>query len=223
MPRFFASTCPAPRRHGLGVGQEPGPRAARRRVVVSDLTGWRGRCRTFFRSSPSSTPRAHILSRSPIRSTPRRRRVALHCKCWSPVAELERALIQERTKDGLRAGDRDAIKQIVDAKAQAVFQARQRPHSAADRQRNAPRSSLAVSHSAPAPYGSSSLSGRWIYWSGSIRARNNSMPARPNMARLSVFNLLIWPSAWPLLHGSAIAFLTASMSRANIRANCCRA
>jgi DNA invertase Pin-like site-specific DNA recombinase len=52
------------------------------------------------------------------------------------VAELERALIQERTKDGLRAakkrgrvggnpklraGDRDAIKQIVDAKAQAYF------------------------------------------------------------------------------------------------------
>ena len=65
--------------------------------------------------------------------------------------------------------------------------------------------------------------GRWIYCSGSIRARNSSMPARPNMARLSVFNLLIWPSAWPLLHGSAIAFLTASMSRANIRANCCRA
>ena len=47
------------------------------------------------------------------------------------VAELERALIQERTKDGLRAakkrgriggnpklraGDHDAIKQIVDAK-----------------------------------------------------------------------------------------------------------
>jgi len=59
--------------------------------------------------------------------------------------------------------------------------------------------------------------------SGSIRARNSSMPARPNMARLSVFNLLIWPSAWPLLHGSAIAFPTASMSRANIRANSVRA
>ena len=64
---------------------------------------------------------------------------------------------------------------------------------------------------------------RWIYWIGSIRARNNSMPARPNMARLSVFNRLIWPSAWPLLHGSAMAFLTASMSRFKIRANCCRA
>jgi hypothetical protein len=24
------------------------------------------------------------------------------------------------------------------------------------------------------------------------------MPARPYMARLRVFNLLIWPSAWPL-------------------------
>jgi hypothetical protein len=53
------------------------------------------------------------------------------------VAELERALIQERTKDGLRAakrrgrvggnpklraGDRDAIQQITDAKAQAYFE-----------------------------------------------------------------------------------------------------
>ena len=53
------------------------------------------------------------------------------------VAELERALIQERTKDGLRAaktrgrvggnpklraGDRDAIKQIIDAKSQAYFE-----------------------------------------------------------------------------------------------------
>ena len=64
---------------------------------------------------------------------------------------------------------------------------------------------------------------RWIYWIGSIRARNNSMPARPNMALLSVFSRLIWPSAWPLLHGSAMAFLTALMSRLNIRANCCRA
>jgi hypothetical protein len=33
------------------------------------------------------------------------------------------------------------------------------------------------------------------------------------MARLRVFRRLIWPSAWPLLHGSAIAFLAASMSR----------
>ena len=52
------------------------------------------------------------------------------------VAELERALIQGRTKDELRpakrrgrvggnpklrVGDRDAFKQIVDAKAQAYF------------------------------------------------------------------------------------------------------
>jgi hypothetical protein len=41
--------------------------------------------------------------------------------------------------------------------------------------------------------------GRSTCWSGSIRARNSSMPARPNMARLRVFNLLIWPWAWPLL------------------------
>ena len=39
--------------------------------------------------------------------------------------------------------------------------------------------------------GSSSLSGRSIYWSGSIRALNNSMPARPNMARLRVFKRLL--------------------------------
>jgi DNA invertase Pin-like site-specific DNA recombinase len=53
------------------------------------------------------------------------------------VAELERALIQERTKDGLRAakkrgrvggnpklraGDRDAIQRIVDAKAASYFE-----------------------------------------------------------------------------------------------------
>ena len=35
------------------------------------------------------------------------------------------------------------------------------------------------------------------------------MPARPYMARLSVLSRLIWPSAWPLLQGSVIAFLTA--------------
>ena len=64
---------------------------------------------------------------------------------------------------------------------------------------------------------------RCVYWIGSIRARNNSMPARPNMARSSVFDRLIWASAWLLLHGSAMAFLTASMSRLNVRANCCRA
>jgi hypothetical protein len=56
---------------------------------------------------------------------------------------------------------------------------------------------------------------------GSILARNNSMPARPYMARLSVFKRLICPSAWPLLDGSAMAFLTVSMSRIRVRANCC--
>jgi hypothetical protein len=56
---------------------------------------------------------------------------------------------------------------------------------------------------------------------GSILARNNSMPDRPYMARLSVFKRLICPSAWPLLHGSAMAFLTVSMSRIRLRANCC--
>ena len=61
------------------------------------------------------------------------------------------------------------------------------------------------------------------YWIGNIRARNNSMLAQPNMARLRAFNRFVWPSAWRLLHGSTISFPTASMSRANIRANCCRA
>ena len=43
----------------------------------------------------------------------------------------------------------------------------------------------------------------------------------PYMARLRVFSRLIWPSAWPLLHFSAIAFLTAARSRLSVRANCC--
>jgi hypothetical protein len=43
-----------------------------------------------------------------------------------------------------------------------------------------------------------------------IRARSNSRPARPYIARLRVFNLLIWPSVCPLLQGSITAFRTAS-------------
>ena len=34
------------------------------------------------------------------------------------------------------------------------------------------------------------------------------MPARPYMARFRILSRLIWPSARPLLHGSAIACLT---------------
>ena len=45
-----------------------------------------------------------------------------------------------------------------------------------------------------------------------IRARSNSTPARPYMARLRVFSLLICPSVCPLLQGSDIAFRTASRS-----------
>ena len=71
----------------------------------------------------------------PIDTTTPQGRFAL--QVLGAVAELERALIQERTKDGLRAakkrgrvggnpklraGDRDAIKQIADAKAQAYFE-----------------------------------------------------------------------------------------------------
>ena len=47
---------------------------------------------------------------------------------------------------------------------------------------------------------------------GNIRARSKSTPARPYIARLRVFNLLICPSVWPLLQGSNIAFRTASRS-----------
>jgi hypothetical protein len=57
--------------------------------------------------------------------------------------------------------------------------------------------------------------------SGIIRARNSSVPARPYMARLRVFNRLICPSVWPLLHGSVTAFLTAQMSCRNVRAKRC--
>ncbi len=48
--------------------------------------------------------------------------------------------------------------------------------------------------------------------SGIILARSNSTLARPYIARLSVFNRLIWPSTWPLLQGSRMAFRTASIS-----------
>ena len=45
---------------------------------------------------------------------------------------------------------------------------------------------------------------------GIIRARSNSRPARPDIAHLRVFNLLIWPSVCPLLQGCITAFRTAS-------------
>lgn len=57
-------------------------------------------------------------------------------------------------------------------------------------------------------------------WSrGSIRAFSNSGPARPYIARLRVLRRLIWPSACPLLQGSSMALLTASMSLRRTRAN----
>ena len=59
------------------------------------------------------------------------------------------------------------------------------------------------------------LIGFWCksaFYSGIIRARSNSIPARPYMARLRVFSLLICPSVCPLLHGSDTAFRTASRS-----------
>jgi hypothetical protein len=45
-----------------------------------------------------------------------------------------------------------------------------------------------------------------------MRARSRSTPARPYMARLRVFSLLLCPSVCPLLHGSETAFRTASRS-----------
>jgi DNA invertase Pin-like site-specific DNA recombinase len=79
---------------------------------------------------------AHFKSLAdPIDTTTPQGRFAL--QVLGAVAELERALIQERTKDGLRAakkrgriggnpklraGDRDAIQSIVDAKAARYFE-----------------------------------------------------------------------------------------------------
>ena len=42
-------------------------------------------------------------------------------------------------------------------------------------------------------------------YNGVIRARSNSRPARPYMARLRIFSLLICPSVCPLLQGSDTA------------------
>ena len=47
---------------------------------------------------------------------------------------------------------------------------------------------------------------------GNIRARSKSTPARPYIAPLSIFNLLIWPSTCPLLQGSRTALVTAAIS-----------
>ena len=58
-------------------------------------------------------------------------------------------------------------------------------------------------------------------YSGVMRARSRSMLARPYMARLRVFSLLICPSVCPLLHGSDTALRTASMSWRSVRANRC--
>jgi hypothetical protein len=54
-----------------------------------------------------------------------------------------------------------------------------------------------------------------------MRARSNSAPARPYMARLSIFNLLIWPSACPLLQCSRKALVTAAISCRTVRF-CCK-
>ena len=58
---------------------------------------------------------------------------------------------------------------------------------------------------------------------GSIRARRSSRLARPYMARFIVFSRLICPSICPLLHGSEMAFRTASASRRSVFAKRCNA
>lgn len=59
----------------------------------------------------------------------------------------------------------------------------------------------------------------FVWCRGSIRALRSSGPARPYIARLRVLRRLIWPSACPLLQGSTMALLTASMSLRRTRAN----
>lgn len=59
------------------------------------------------------------------------------------------------------------------------------------------------------------------HYAGSRRARRSSGPARPYIVRLSAFKRLICPSVCPLLQGSVIAFLTASMSLCAVRAKRC--
>jgi hypothetical protein len=53
-----------------------------------------------------------------------------------------------------------------------------------------------------------------------MRARSNSTLALPYMARVSVFSLLICPSAWPLLQRVVRAFCTASKVPAGCRGRC---
>jgi hypothetical protein len=62
---------------------------------------------------------------------------------------------------------------------------------------------------------------RVVFYNGIIRARSNSTPARPYMARLRVFSLLICPSVCPLLQGSDAALRTASMSWRMVLAKRC--
>ena len=47
---------------------------------------------------------------------------------------------------------------------------------------------------------------------GSMRARSNSVPARPYIERLGALSRLIWPSVCPLLQGVMIALRMASIS-----------
>ena len=108
---------------------------------------------------------AHFKSLAdPIDTTTPQGRFAL--QVLGAVAELERALIQERTKDGLRAakkrgrvggnpklraGDRGRHQANRRRESPSLFRARQpnRRTLAADRQRNAPRSSLAGRRARP--------------------------------------------------------------------------
>src|SRR5690606_40273622 len=44
------------------------------------------------------------------------------------------------------------------------------------------------------------------------RRLSSSIPARPYICRFNSFNLLMYPSTGPLLHGNVSGFITASMS-----------
>jgi hypothetical protein len=52
---------------------------------------------------------------------------------------------------------------------------------------------------------------QFVWWGGSRLALSKFEPALPYMVRFKAFNRLTWLSAWSLLYGCSMAFLTASM------------
>ena len=135
---------------GKGLGARAPRRTCRRRRLRLDRSA-RSLSHLLSVIAELDAKGAHFKSLAdPIDTTTPQGRFAL--QVLGAVAELERALIQERTKDGLRAakkrgrvggnpklraGDRDAIKQIVGREGPSLFRARQpnRRTLAADRRR----------------------------------------------------------------------------------------